>query len=66
MRLAVVPPAAPVRPVQPVEPAGPVPSLEQAERDALEAWLRWGSATDQQALDRAMARVPVQLRLTAW
>jgi hypothetical protein len=63
MRPAVMPPAAPV---EPVEPAGPVAPLEQAERDALEAWLRWGSAPDQHALDRAMARVPVQLRLTAW
>jgi hypothetical protein len=35
--------------------------LTQQERDGLEAWLRWGQLPDEQLLERAMQKVPVQL-----
>jgi len=35
--------------------------LTQHERDGLEAWLRWGQLPDEQLLERAMQKVPVQL-----
>jgi hypothetical protein len=38
-------------------------ALVQSEREALEAWMRWGTRLDPQLLDRAMAKVPVQLSL---
>ena len=38
-------------------------ALVQSEREALEAWMRWGNRFDPQLLDRAMAKVPVQLSL---
>jgi hypothetical protein len=43
----------------------PTPStpLVQREREALEAWLRWGTRFDPQLLDQAIAKVPVQLAL---
>lgn len=37
--------------------------LKQPERDALEAWRRWGIAPEQELLERAMAKVAVQLPL---
>jgi hypothetical protein len=38
-------------------------TLVQREREALEAWMRYGNRLDPQVLDRAMAKVPVQLSL---
>ncbi len=38
-------------------------TLVQREREALEAWTRYGTRVDPQVLDRAMAKVPVQLSL---
>lgn len=38
-------------------------TLVQREREALEAWTRYGHRPDPQVLDRAMAKVPVQLSL---
>jgi hypothetical protein len=43
-------------------PASPS-TLVQREREALEAWLRWGTRFDPQLLDQAIAKVPVQLSL---
>jgi hypothetical protein len=37
--------------------------LVQREREALEAWMRYGNRLDPQVLDQAMAKVPVQLSL---
>jgi hypothetical protein len=36
-------------------------TLVQREREALEAWMRYGNRLDPQVLDQAMAKVPVQL-----
>jgi hypothetical protein len=38
-------------------------TLVQREREALEAWMRYGNRLDPQVLDQAMAKVPVQLSL---
>jgi hypothetical protein len=38
-------------------------TLVQREREALEAWTRYGNRVDPQILDQAMAKVPVQLSL---
>jgi len=38
-------------------------TLVQREREALEAWMRYGDKRDPQVLDQAMAKVPVQLSL---
>ena len=38
-------------------------TLAQREREALEAWMRYGNRLDPQVLDQAMAKVPVQLSL---
>jgi len=38
-------------------------TLVQREREALEAWMRYGNRVDPQMLDQAMAKVPVQLSL---
>jgi hypothetical protein len=38
-------------------------ALVQREREALEAWMRYGNRLDPQTLDQAMAKVPVQLSL---
>jgi hypothetical protein len=38
-------------------------TLVQREREALEAWMRYGNRVDPQVLDQAMAKVPVQLTL---
>jgi hypothetical protein len=38
-------------------------TLVQREREALEAWMRYGNRVDPQVLDQAMAKVPVQLSL---
>ncbi len=38
-------------------------TLAQREREALEAWMRYGNRPDPQVLDQAMAKVPVQLSL---
>ena len=40
-----------------------VATLVQREREALEAWMRYGNRLDPQVLDQAMAKVPVQLSL---
>ena len=41
----------------------PAATLAQREREALEAWMRYGNRLDPQVLDQAMAKVPVQLSL---
>jgi hypothetical protein len=38
-------------------------TLVQREREALEAWMRYGNRPDPQVLDQAMAKVPVQVSL---
>ena len=47
----------------PTTPPAPNTPLVQREREALEAWLRWGTRFDPQLLDQAIAKVPVQLTL---
>ena len=44
-------------------PTGQAATLVQREREALEAWMRYGNRLDPQVLDQAMAKVPVQLSL---
>jgi hypothetical protein len=43
--------------------SGHAATLVQREREALEAWMRYGNRLDPQVLDQAMAKVPVQLSL---
>ena len=39
-------------------------ALSQRERDALEAWVRWGHTVDAQEVKAALAKVAVQMPLT--